>query len=398
MKISGLSGGTETAQSQVSVGMGLLAGSTVLILTLIWGSCVVVGKCDIQNSVAIDNKDTKGFSLTGSGVSTDIWTSYAARIMVISVIPFIIVQLPQLLNSNLGKDIAVLVSLIVSVALFLSYCLYQVFQPWIQRRRIAYAKHKHVISGILQHLKTRALGSLLKGDGEPNEEIIKKLFHAMDQDGDGSISASELRAMIVGIRFDEIQLDRDDAVDKVMKEFDTSCDSRIDLQEFLTENKARARSSWAGGQSDEIIEGVESPKWTTFKAVLMLLVGTLIAAAFADPLIDVVDNFSSATSIPTFFISFVALPLATSCEAVSAIMFASRKKIRTASLTYSQLYGSATMNNVLCLSVFLALVYFRGLEWDFSAEVLVRSVEPTIKKIGQSTIRSSHNPPHAKVC
>ncbi|PQP93847.1 uncharacterized protein Pyn_37199 [Prunus yedoensis var. nudiflora] len=188
--------------------MGLLAGSTVLILTLIWGSCVVVGKCDIQNSFAIDNKDTKGFSLTGSGVSTDIWTSYAARIMVISVIPFIIVQLPQLLNSNLEKDIAVLVSLIVSVALFLSYCLYQVFQPWIQRRRIAYAKHKHVISGILQHLKKQALGKLLRDDGEPNEEIIKKLFQVMDQDGDGSISYSELRAMIVGIRFDEIQLDR----------------------------------------------------------------------------------------------------------------------------------------------------------------------------------------------
>ena len=29
------------------------------------------------------------------------------------------------------------------------------------------------------------------------------------------------------------------------------------------------------------------------------------------------------------------------------------------------------MNNVLCLSVFLALVYIRGLTWDFSAEVLV---------------------------
>ncbi|BFG29104.1 hypothetical protein CerSpe_153780 [Prunus speciosa] len=401
--VSGLSGSTETAQSQVSVGMGLLAGSTVLILTLIWGSCVVVGKCDIQNSFAIDNKDTKGFSLTGSGVSTDIWTSYAARIMVISVIPFIIVQLPQLLNSNLEKDIAVLVSLIVSVALFLSYCLYQVFQPWIQRRRIAYAKHKHVISGILQHLKKQALGKLLRDDGEPNEEIIKKLFQVMDQDGDGSISYSELRAMIVGIRFDEIQLDRDDAVGKVMEEFDTSHDSRIDLQEFLdgiskwiheakrsgddTSNNdphtmkflfdfhSRTKQEHdllgAGGQSDEIIEGVENPKWTTFKAVLMLLVGTLIAAAFADPLIDVVDNFSSATSIPTFFISFVALPLATSCEAVSAIMFASRKKKRTASLTFSQLYGSATMNNVLCLSVFLALVYFRGLEWDFSAEVLV---------------------------
>lgn len=63
--VSGLSGSVETAQSQVSVGMGLLAGSTVMLLTVIWGTCVVVGKCDIQNSVAIDGKDTQGFSLTG---------------------------------------------------------------------------------------------------------------------------------------------------------------------------------------------------------------------------------------------------------------------------------------------------------------------------------------------
>ena len=29
------------------------------------------------------------------------------------------------------------------------------------------------------------------------------------------------------------------------------------------------------------------------------------------------------------------------------------------------------MNNLLCLSVFLALVYVRDLTWDFSSEVLV---------------------------
>ncbi|KAM1474880.1 hypothetical protein ACFX2I_030843 [Malus domestica] len=395
--VSGLSGSKETAQSQVSVGMGLLAGSTVLILTLIWGSCVVVGKCDIRNSVAIDNKDTKGFSLTGSGVSTDIWTSYAARIMTISILPFIIVQLPAVINSKSGSQIAVLVALVISVALFISYCLYQVFQPWIQRRRIAYAKHKHVISGILQHLKMR-FGSLLTDDGEPNEENIIKLFYAMDQNGDGHISGNELRAMIVGLKFDEIELDKNDAVEKVMNDFDTSHDSQIDKNEFLFgiskwiheakrsgddndhrtmkflfdfHSKTKQEHDLLGGQSDEIIEGVENPKWTSFKAVLMLLIGTLIAAAAADPLIDVVDNFSTATGIPTFFISFIALPLATSCEAVSAIMFASRKKIRTASLTFSQLYGSATMNNVMCLSVFLALVYFRELTWDFSAEVLI---------------------------
>ena len=99
----------------------------------------------------------------------------------------------------------------------------------------------------------------------------------------------------------------------------------------------REHNRLGGDQSDEVVEAVENPKWITFKAVMMLLLGTLIAAVFADPLVDAVDNFSDATSIPTFFISFIALPLATnSSEAVSAIIFASRKKKRTTSLTFSE--------------------------------------------------------------
>ncbi|KAF9612772.1 hypothetical protein IFM89_003782 [Coptis chinensis] len=39
--VSGLSGSKETTQSQVLVEMGLLAGSTVMLLTLLWGSCVL---------------------------------------------------------------------------------------------------------------------------------------------------------------------------------------------------------------------------------------------------------------------------------------------------------------------------------------------------------------------
>lgn len=90
-------------------------------------------------------------------------------------------------------------------------------------------------------------------------------------------------------------------------------------------------------QSDEMVKGVEKPKWTSIKAALLLLLGTLIAAAFADPLVDAVDNFSDATSIPSFFISFIALPWATnSSESVSAIIFASRKRKRSASLTFSE--------------------------------------------------------------
>lgn len=48
--------------------MGLLAGSTVMLLTVIWGSCVIVGKTDIDGSIAVDTKDTRGFSLTGRSI------------------------------------------------------------------------------------------------------------------------------------------------------------------------------------------------------------------------------------------------------------------------------------------------------------------------------------------
>lgn len=92
-----------------------------------------------------------------------------------------------------------------------------------------------------------------------------------------------------------------------------------------------------GDDSDDSHEGDENQRGNSLKALLLLVVGTAIAAAFADPLVDAVDNFSTATNIPTFFISFIALPLATnSSEAVSAIIFATRKKRKSASLTFSE--------------------------------------------------------------
>ncbi|PWA66613.1 sodium/calcium exchanger family protein / calcium-binding EF hand family protein [Artemisia annua] len=402
--VSGLSGSTETAQDQVSVGMGLLAGSTVMLITSIWGTCIVVGKCDIQNSLAQDNKDTKGFNLIGSGVSTDIWTSYSAMIMAVSVLPFIVVQFPQILHSTSGRHTSVLLALILSVSLLVAYCLYQVYQPTLQKRHLDFAKHKHVRSRILKYLKMRALGRLVDSHGEPNREVLAKLFNSIDANKDGSLSLSELRALVVGMQLYEININEEDAVTKVMKDFDTSENNEVEFDEFVAGvgrwlNEAKGFSkitSIAGPDSlkyvhdyyeetkkehdllgdqtheEEEEEGVDDPRTTTIKAVLLLLLGTAIAAAFADPLVDAVGNFSAATSIPSFFISFIVLPLATnSSEAVSAIIFATRKKQRSASLTFSELYGAVTMNNVLCLSVFLALVYVRGLTWDFSSEVLV---------------------------
>ncbi|WCJ30853.1 sodium/calcium exchanger family protein / calcium-binding EF hand family protein [Euphorbia peplus] len=399
---SGLSGDTETAQSQVSVGMGLMAGSTVLLLTLLWGSCLIAAKCDIQDSVAVNSQDTKRFSLTESGVTIDVWTSYAARIMIISVIPFIIAQLPQVLHTTSQSRLAVLISLISSICLLISYSLYQVLQPWIQKRKLAYAKQKKIVLGILEDTKICALGRLFMPNGEPNRDMIFKLFKAIDGNSDGYLNTSDLRAFVIGIRFEELDISIDDIVDQVLKDFDTSGDSQINVDEFVLGVSKWIRQAKLSGKfsigrrsgksellgefdHDQQTEEEDEPeeqnaevsatpgnaKWNSTKAVLILISGTIIAAAFADPLVDAVENFSTASGLPTFFISFVILPFASSSEAVSVLIFSSRKNKKSASLAYSEIYGSVTMGNVLSLSVFLGLVYFRGLTWDFSSEVLV---------------------------
>ncbi|CAO2836223.1 unnamed protein product [Amaranthus hypochondriacus] len=365
--VSGLFGSTAIAQEQVSVGMGLLAGSTVMLLTIIWGTCVLIGKCDLESSRAVDEIDTKGLSLVGSGVSIDIWTSYAARIMAISVVPFLVVQLPQALDSSSGRHLVVFIALIISLLMLISYCVYQIFQPWIQERKLEYVKHKRVVTRFLKHLKKHALGRLFTQDGTPNTDVLSKIFREIDLDGDGQLSEEEFAAFIVGMQLEGIGMGTNDIVQKLMKELDRERpNQQIDLDEFtegiskllhvLTGDKtsrhadtikplekydeeAEIEHFLLGDSNQEAGEEIKNPKAITIKAITFLVLGTVIAAVFADPLVDAVDNFSNATSIPSFFISFIALPLATnSSEAVSAIIFASRKKRRSASLTFSEVH------------------------------------------------------------
>ncbi|KAM6572461.1 hypothetical protein CsatA_016541 [Cannabis sativa] len=398
---SGLSGDKETAQRQVSVGMGLLAGSNVMLLTVLWGSCLIFGKCDLENSKALDHKDTKGFNLTESGVSTDIWTSYAALTMVLSIVPFIIVQLPLVFKATSFSRLSVLISLIISISLFIGYSLYQIFQPWIQNRKLAYAKHKHVMSGLLKYLRMNSFGKLFTEDGEPNKDVLKKLFKTVDQNLDGSLSMNEVRALIIGFQLEEEDMNIDDAVSQVMNDFDTSRDTQIDESEFVKgftrwlnkikraaimhqgrafqslrllndfDMETRKEADLYEDQIDETVEKVENPKCQITKAVLMLILGAAVAAASADPLVDAVENFSTATDIAPFFVSFVILPFARSSEIVSTLIAVSQKRLRTTSLAYSEIYGSVIMSNILTVGVFMGLVYIRSLTWDFASEVLV---------------------------
>ena len=57
---SGLLNTKEIAQEYVSTGVGLLAGSSIFLLTILWGTCVIVSRQDFSNS----SKVSKGSNST----------------------------------------------------------------------------------------------------------------------------------------------------------------------------------------------------------------------------------------------------------------------------------------------------------------------------------------------
>ncbi|KAK9152951.1 hypothetical protein Sjap_000431 [Stephania japonica] len=394
---TGVYGSKEYAQEQVVGGMGILAGSTVFLLTLVWATCLFVGKFDISGSSTSSKvQQRKLFKLTGTGVTTDVETSYTARIMLLSMTPFIVAQLPQIFGSKSGGHIVMLISLIITLLLLFMYCFYQVFQPWIQNRRLEYL--------ISQYIENNLLQKLLTADGEPQPSKITDLFRKMDRNKDKFITTRELNGLILGLQVDKVGLDEDDLLEKILKEFDTSGDAHIDENEFvrgiskwLSETKqsrdrqARRRcsinqshSSMETDEEQHLLEDQKEKKAKptkrvnqTFtsafiKAASFILFGTFILTILAAPIIDTVQNFSTAVNIPSFFIFFVVVPIGVNYrEAVSTITSIRKRTQLSVSLTFSEIYSAVFMNNLVGLAMFLGIVYLRGLVWDFSAEVFI---------------------------
>lgn len=398
--VSGLGGTKAEAQEQVLVGIGLLAGSIVMLLTALWGSCLILGRCDLEvvdgKMSAIDKQLSKPFGLSDTGVENDDLTMLSARIMILSIVPFIVAQLPKIFQFSASGNIPVLIACVLSLCGLIGYCLYQVFTPWIQERRKVIAQKMVYKILALEKLvrRTGVVDKLVDDHGNVDGDVAERLFHKIDRNKDGSVSYDELRVMLSMSLKDG--KGSEEIMEHFMAEFDENRNNMVSLDEFLKglqkwckvlelkpEHSIEDHRKHAESFLDELLKvkeedendeenNVLTKSQIIRKAILLLVGGTIVAAVFADPLVDAVNAFSSASNIPSFFISFVLLPLASnSSEAVSSIMFSARKKKENMSLTYSQIYGGVTMNSTMGLGIFLAVVYGRQLVWDFSSEVLV---------------------------
>lgn len=64
--------------------------------------------------------------IAGCGISTDLETCYTARIMALSIIPFIIVQSLKIFSSSSAERIVILIAIVVSTVFLFLYFFYQV--------------------------------------------------------------------------------------------------------------------------------------------------------------------------------------------------------------------------------------------------------------------------------
>lgn len=423
---SGVGGAVEEAQQDVLVGVGVLAGSTSLILTIAWGGSLVAGRCDLSGpgETAKDLTLTHGFDLFRTGITTDEQTRWGALIMIASGAPYVCAQLPLLdKHPEQGAESA-LVGCILALSGLVLYCSYQILSPWLQKKKIEEARLQFLRTSALQGISAFSANfrmpsgvSFQEHPAGPPEGVLQEIFTFFDTNADGKIEQNELRSLILGLNIDKGSFQDKEQVEKWFNEFDVNTDGMLSESEFLRgigkwanrvakEEKtlkfeklrntiSRKDPKFWGAKFDEAKEtlnlleveleqnvettaeggaeasGIDSSS-TYKKSAIYLVSGAAMAAIFSDPLIDSIQGFSKASNIPSFFVAFVVVPFASNAsELLSSLLFASKKRKRNISLTYSQIYGAVTMNNTLCLGIFLGLVYARGLTWNFSSEVTI---------------------------
>mmetsp|Transcript_16664 Transcript_16664/g.35287 ORF Transcript_16664/g.35287 Transcript_16664/m.35287 type:complete len:583 (-) Transcript_16664:198-1946(-) len=136
---SGL-GDPAEAQEKIGVGVGTLAGSTIMLLTIPWFMAVLGGRVDIKNGIPDYTTDQKlthtGLStLTKTGVKFRSQITANAKIMLITSLTYLVIQVPafyaddqkagdgiqELRRENACESMAALTGMVLCFAMFMGY-------------------------------------------------------------------------------------------------------------------------------------------------------------------------------------------------------------------------------------------------------------------------------------
>ncbi|KAL3820378.1 hypothetical protein ACJIZ3_006283 [Penstemon smallii] len=391
------------AQSQVSLGVGIYAGMTVFSLTLQWGICVIFGRRDfLQNSssqhIRVSSSNCMQpkealVVLKDTGVTIDRETQITAGIMLLSLIPYVIMQLNDTLNTSSESRVLILIALIVSSLSLISYFVYQIMNPWIQQRSLDYSKYEMLRTGFLKHVQRH--GQLVTENGKLNTPVIEKLFADTDKDANKSITKAEMEKLVFDvIETGKVKVDTRFAISEVMKTFDFDDDRTITEDEFMKGCKKwideTNKSSQNKDSTSELEQLISTVKFGDFQPKYEYVVKELFKDFDQDNnnTIDEPEFLEGVTKWLDKAINIANSPDRTkSVDKYDEIVWKQQVFDKWALVTSIfqvllgiviltflggplMIYGGVIMNNIAGLTTLLAIVYAKDLTWDFSAEVL----------------------------
>jgi len=232
------------------------------------------------------------------------------------------------------------------------------------------------------------VSSVIAGSGEPRS--IHDLFVEADIHRNGALTVTDVIAFA-----ERFELNISKVAIKVrFHTYDSDLDRTLslpDFRKFLEDlvampAEAEAHAADAAHKSvenvrDEVVVASHghmamvthgwSERKKKFYGVGLLCFGMSLVAFFSDPLIEVITGLGGSIGIRPFYISFIVTPFASNAaEVIAALMFARSKTNVSMALTLSSLYGAVTMNNTLCVAIFLSILLIRNLAWRYTAEVM----------------------------
>ena len=218
--------------------------------------------------------------------------------------------------------------------------------------------------------------------------LVRSFFYRYDSDHSGTISVAELKILLQDLG----ESMKTTEVSQLLSEFDRNKDNELSFEEFccfivnLVDSRTKGELATIVTESNEDEEEDEeeeipsdlvhlSPKQQQRRIIgrsfAMMLAGTALVILFSDPIVDVLDNMAERVRIPNFYVSFILAPLISNAsEIIASFAYAKRKTSKASTISISTLQGSAIMNNTVCLGVFLAIIFFRKLQWLFTAETI----------------------------
>jgi len=254
------------AQEELSVGVGALAGSTIMLLTIPWFFSLIAGRVSLdEHGVGAYKKKEKltepKWHLLRTGTNVKGGLRISAFIMIITSFSYLLIQGPAFKYSGKNMESSddssekidsseimhehwwALAGFISSLIMFIGYLVYQVVTANREsnKDKIAQVQHDAISKSLMS--VSAVFAEQLFGDVKVNEgtelmlkketkarfdALLREFFNRHDLDGNGVVDAVEMRSLLADLG----EYPTKEEFDILMQQMDTNHDGTIQYAEF----------------------------------------------------------------------------------------------------------------------------------------------------------------------